>query len=101
MAVAGLERTEIVKGSTHLDCSVETLKEHTSIYEGGDRDQLMGPNTASVRHIWRERKRICTCERDPDRLVRKVHRLKVGSRITGPETPRKMWHSFESIERRL
>ena len=41
MAVAGLERTEIVKGSTHLDCSVETLKEHTSIYEGGDRDQLM------------------------------------------------------------
>ena len=51
VAILGLERTEIVKGSTHWDCSVETLKELTSIYEGGDRDLLMGPNTASVRRI--------------------------------------------------
>ena len=51
VAISGLERTEIVKGSTHWDCSVETLEEHTSIYEGADRDQLMGPNTASVRRI--------------------------------------------------
>jgi hypothetical protein len=45
------ERTEIVKGSTHWDCQWSTLKEHTSIYEGVDRDQMMSPNTASVRRI--------------------------------------------------
>jgi hypothetical protein len=52
VAVSGLERTEIVvKGSTHWDCRVEVLKENTSIYEGADRDQLMGSNTASVRRM--------------------------------------------------
>jgi hypothetical protein len=45
-------RTE-VKGSTHWDCNVEA-----SIYEGGDRDQLMGSNTASVGHMGGE-KAVC------------------------------------------